>query len=34
VPFASYALEEATGADRLGVDSRKMGDIEDWGLAF
>lgn len=31
VLFASYALTEATAADQLGLDSRSMAGVEDWG---
>jgi hypothetical protein len=34
VLFATYALVEATAADHLGIDSRDLGGIEDWGARF
>ena len=27
----SYALTESAAADRLGIDSRNLGQVEDWG---
>jgi hypothetical protein len=31
VLFSSYAIVEATASDRLGIDSRELGGVEDWG---